>query len=63
MTEYEARDFLKPLPIGSHTIYFKGELRSITARGSNQTLRGPIWMGLPDTYHIIVLESKANTRR
>lgn len=52
--------FLKPLPIGNHTIYFKGELRAITEKGSNQTFAGPYGWDYPITYHITVTENKGN---
>jgi hypothetical protein len=52
--------FLKPLPIGNHTIYYKEELRAITETGSNQTFAGPYGWDYPITYHITVADNKGN---
>lgn len=52
--------FLKPLPIGNHTIYYKGELRAIAETASNQTFAGPYGWDYPITYHITVTDNKGN---
>jgi hypothetical protein len=46
--------FLKPLPVGNHTIYFKGGLKNITD-SSSHGFAGPIGWDYPNTYHITVV--------
>jgi hypothetical protein len=44
--------FLKPLPVGNHTIYFKGGLRNITdVKGGNHTFADPYGWDYSNTYH------------
>ncbi|HZA68992.1 MAG TPA: hypothetical protein VE548_04775 [Nitrososphaeraceae archaeon] len=45
--------FLKPLPVGNHTIYFKGGLKNVTDSRSH-AFAGPIGWDYPNTYHITV---------
>ena len=53
--------FLKPLPIGNHTIYFKGGLQKINDTSGNDTFAGPYGWDYPNTYHITVTDSIANS--
>jgi hypothetical protein len=53
--------FLKPLPIGNHTIYFKGGLQNINDTSGNHTFAGPSGWDYPNTYHITVIDSGANS--
>jgi hypothetical protein len=46
--------FLKPLPVGNHTIYFKGGLKNVTDNSNNHTFAGPYGWDYPNTYHITV---------
>jgi hypothetical protein len=46
--------FLKPLPVGNHTIYFKGGLKNVTDNSSH-AFAGPIGWDYPNTYHITVV--------
>ena len=65
--------FLKPLPIGKHVIYFKGDLRNITnntataninsssSGANNFAFAGPYGWDYPTTYHITVTNSSSST--
>lgn len=53
--------FLKPLPIGNHTIYLKGGLQNINGTSGNHTFAGPSGWDYPNTYHITVTDSGANS--
>jgi hypothetical protein len=51
--------FLKPLPVGKHTIYFKGDLKSINATptggsNGNHAFAGPYGWDTPVTYHLTI---------
>jgi hypothetical protein len=49
--------FLKPLPVGNHTIYFKGGLKNITDSSSHDEFAGPYGWDYPNTYHITVVDN------
>jgi len=54
--------FLKPLPMGTHVIFFKGGLKSINATAgsgssSNYTFAGPYGWDSPVTYHLTITKS------
>jgi hypothetical protein len=51
--------FLKLLPVGKHTIYFKGDLKSINAPATggsngNHVFAGPYGWDAPITYHLTI---------
>jgi hypothetical protein len=54
--------FLKPLPVGNHTIYFKGGLRNITDGSNNHAFAGPYGWDYPNTYHITVVDNGASAQ-
>jgi hypothetical protein len=47
--------FLEPLPVGNHTIYFKGGLRNVTDGSNYHAFAGPYGWDYPNTYHISVV--------
>lgn len=52
--------FLKPLPAGDYTIYFKGELRNVTDSSSHE-FAGPYGWDYPNTYHLTVVGNTTST--
>lgn len=52
--------FLKPLPPGNYTIYFKGGLRNVTDT-RNHEFAGPYGWDYPNTYHLTVLGNSTST--
>jgi hypothetical protein len=50
--------FLKSLPVGNHTIYFKGGLENTTKSASHE-FAGPYGWDYPNTYHITVVSNSA----
>lgn len=51
--------FIKLLPVGKHTIYFKGDLKSTNATATggsndNKAFAGPYGWDIPVTYHLTI---------